>query len=278
MHPRIRLALAVLALVVVALAAAVLLGSGHRSGARTASAGLEGGQIDIPAANFSLVDQSGRRASLAEYRGQVVILTFMYSTCQNTCPVEAQQIRGALDDLGQSIPTLAVSVDPAQDTPINAQRFLFKESLTGRMRFLLGTRAQLAPIWKAYGIAPETGTNLKNSNHSAYVLLDRQARPAPRRLPRLRAHPRSPRPRHPVPPGRIVIGDGEQRERERSEREPSHPQAHRAKCRSAATPSKRTVFGAGTAVSAPLFWGAENAGTAPPTGTPRRRADNLPPR
>jgi protein SCO1 len=172
-HPRIRLALAsVLAIVVVGLAAAVVFGRAGGSGSSAASAsGLEGGQIDIPARNFSLVDQNGHRASLAEYRGQVVILTFMYSTCQNTCPVEAQQIRGALDDLGENVPTLAVSVDPAQDTPINAQRFLFKESLTGRMRFLLGTRAELAPIWKAYGIAPETGTNLKVSNHSAYVML-----------------------------------------------------------------------------------------------------------
>ncbi len=172
MHPRIRLALAsALAIIVVGLAAAVVFGRSGSSSAGAPSSGLEGGQIDIPARNFSLVDEDGHRASLDDYRGQVVILTFMYSTCQNTCPVEAQQIRGALDDLGESIPTLAVSVDPAQDTPINAQRFLFKESLTGRMRFLLGTRAELAPIWKAYGIAPETGTNIKNSNHSAYVML-----------------------------------------------------------------------------------------------------------
>jgi protein SCO1/2 len=173
-HPRLRLALgAVVALVVVTLAAVVIFGGGR--GTATASTSspttLEGGQIDIPARNFSLVDQDGHRATLAQYRGQVVILTFMYSTCQNTCPVEAQQIRGALDELGQSVPTLAVSVDPSQDTPINAQRFLFKESLSGRMRFLLGTRAQLAPIWHAYGIAPETATNIKDSNHSAYVML-----------------------------------------------------------------------------------------------------------
>jgi protein SCO1/2 len=162
--------MAVLTLVVVALAAVVLFGGGHTNNAE-ASSSLEGGLIDAPAHGFTLVDQDGHTASLAQYRGQVVILTFMYSTCQNTCPVEAQQIRGALDELGQNVPTLAVSVDPSQDTPINAQRFLFKESLTGRMRFLLGTRAQLAPIWKAYGIAPETGTNLKNSDHSAYVML-----------------------------------------------------------------------------------------------------------
>ena len=159
-----------LALLVATLAAVVLFASG-RTASAPASSGLQGGLIDIPAHNFSLVDQNGTRTSLSQYRGQVVILSFMYSTCQNTCPVEAQQIRGALDDVGQAIPTLAVSVDPSQDTPINAQRFLFKESLTVRMRFLLGTRAELAPIWKAFGIQPETGTNVKNSDHSAYVML-----------------------------------------------------------------------------------------------------------
>jgi protein SCO1 len=35
------------------------------------------------------------------------------------------------------------------------------------MRFLLGTRAQLAPIWRDYGIRPQ-GNGFE---HSAYVLL-----------------------------------------------------------------------------------------------------------
>ena len=41
------------------------------------------------------------------------------------------------------------------------------------MRFLLGTRAQLQPIWKAYGIQPQG----KKFDHSTYVLLiDRHGR------------------------------------------------------------------------------------------------------
>ena len=109
---------------------------------------------------------SGSRC--ADYRGQVVVLTFMYSTCQDTCPVTATTIRGALDDLGHDVPALAVSVDPAHDTPDTAEAFLVKRGLSaGRMRFLLGTRAQLQPIWKDYGIQPQG----KGFEHSAYVLL-----------------------------------------------------------------------------------------------------------
>jgi protein SCO1/2 len=98
----------------------------------------------------------------------------MYSSCQDTCPVTATQIRGALDDLGHDVPALAVSVDPANDTPASARTFLIRRSLTrDRMRFLLGTRAQLAPVWKAYGIQPQ-GNGFE---HSAYVLLiDRRGR------------------------------------------------------------------------------------------------------
>ena len=112
--------------------------------------------------------RTARRSRCAGYRGQVVVLTFMYSTCQDTCPVTATTIRGALDDLGHDVPALAVSVDPAHDTPDTAEAFLVKRGLSaGRMRFLLGTRAQLAPVWHAYGIQPQ-GNGFE---HSAYVLL-----------------------------------------------------------------------------------------------------------
>ena len=145
------------------------------SAPRRASGGFEGGlrPPGIPPARFALRDQDGRTVRLADFRGRPVILTFMYSTCRDTCPLTAQQIRIALNDLGHDVPALAISVDPANDTPLNARRFLAKQGLTGRMRFLLGSRGQLAPVWKAYGIRPQG----KAFDHSAYVVLvDRRGR------------------------------------------------------------------------------------------------------
>jgi protein SCO1/2 len=127
----------------------------------------------IPPQDFALTDQDGERVTLADHRGEVVVLTFLYSTCEDTCPLTAQQIRGALDQLGHDVPTLAVSVDPANDTARRAQRFLLDQKLTRRMRFLLGSREELEPIWKAYGIQPQG----EGFEHSAYVLLiDRRGR------------------------------------------------------------------------------------------------------
>ena len=178
MHPRLRWVLTGLIVCCAAAIAGVLLADrGNDGGAAAKTAGEFEGALrppGVPPKDFTLRDQDGKAASLATYRGRVVVLTFMYSTCQDTCPLQADQIRGALDDLGgDAPPALTVSVDPSGDTPDRAKSFLLKHALTGRMRFLLGSRAELAPIWKAYGIQPQGA----EFDHSAYVLLiDKEGR------------------------------------------------------------------------------------------------------
>lgn len=128
----------------------------------------------IPPQDFRLRDEEGRPVTLAGLRGEVIVLTFLYTTCEDTCPTAVAQIRGALDGLGHDVPSLAISVDPENDTPDSARRFLLKHRVpNGRVRFLLGDRATLEPVWKAYGIAPQKD----EFDHSAYVLLiDRRGR------------------------------------------------------------------------------------------------------
>ena len=130
--------------------------------------------------DFALRDQDGTVQTLRRYRGRIVILTFLYSTCQDTCPVAASTIRAALDDLPRDVPVLAVSVDPRNDTPQSAKRFLLRRSVNGRMQFLLGTQAQLAPVWKAYGIKPQLpgspSTDPRYEHSARILLLDRTGR------------------------------------------------------------------------------------------------------
>jgi protein SCO1 len=191
MTARLRLGLLVLAACAAATVVVVRLASG-RSGDGAPVNGFAGAlrPPGIPTQDFSLNDQDGRRATLSQYRGRVVVMTFMYSTCRDTCPLQADQIRGALDDLGRDAPVLAISVDPGHDTGRSARAFLAKARMTGRMRFLLGSRAQLSPVWRHYGIRPQ-GSRLE---HSAYtVLLDRAGRqrvgfPAGRLTPEDLAH------------------------------------------------------------------------------------------
>ena len=125
----------------------------------------------VHAPEFTLTDQNGKRVSMAEYRGKPVVVTYLYTHCKETCPIQAQMIRGALDDLGHDIPALAISVDPFRDTRASAKAFNRKAKMTGRLRWVLGTRRQLQPLYRGFAIQPQ----LRDSEHQAYItLVDRK--------------------------------------------------------------------------------------------------------
>jgi protein SCO1/2 len=121
--------------------------------------------LAVPA--FSLADQDGKTVTAASLRGKPTVYALIYSTCQDTCPAQVQTIRQALDHTQADVNVVGVSVDPANDTPKLAKTFLLKQTMTGRMRFLLGTRAQLEPVWKAFGIRPQSNA----LEHSAHVVV-----------------------------------------------------------------------------------------------------------
>jgi protein SCO1 len=119
------------------------------------------------APDFNLRTQEGERISMRSLRGQPVIVTFLYTHCEDTCPITAQTVRGALDELGHDVPALAIAVDPPNDTPASARKFLAAQRVTGRIDFVLGSRAQLRPLWKGFAILPQSVTQ----EHNARVTL-----------------------------------------------------------------------------------------------------------
>lgn len=172
MNARVRLALFVTGLLALAAIAGVLL---FAVAERTVPASTSfAGAVrppGIPPTDFGVRDEQGRMLRLADLRGRPVVVTFLYTTCRDTCPLTAQQIRVALDDLGYDVPVVAVSVDPANDTPRRARAFAVKQGMQGRMRWALGDAGALQRIWNAYGIQPQS----TDAEHTAStVLLDKR--------------------------------------------------------------------------------------------------------
>jgi protein SCO1/2 len=123
----------------------------------------------VRAPDFALRDQDGRLVTAAGLRGRPVVVTFLYTHCRDTCPITAQQVKGALDDLRRPVPAIAISVDPPNDTRRSARAFLAKVGIGGRMRFLLGSRRLLAPVWRGFAIRPQEA----HQEHQArLVILD----------------------------------------------------------------------------------------------------------
>lgn len=124
---------------------------------------------------FALRDQYGRVVRSAALRGHTVALLFMDSLCREVCPLEGRAMAAAIRAVPREMqPKLVVvSVDPAGDTPRTVARAAQKWGLPRGFVWLLGTRPQLARVWRAYDITVEPSSG--DVVHSTAVyLLDRR--------------------------------------------------------------------------------------------------------
>jgi protein SCO1/2 len=123
---------------------------------------------------FGLRDQHGRPVTLASLRGRTVALTFLDSLCEEACPIEGRMLGAAVRQTGGAArPQLvAVSVDPAGDTPSTVAHAIRKWRLPADTIWLLGSHARLKPVWDAYQITvdPVSGDIVHST---AVYLIDR---------------------------------------------------------------------------------------------------------
>jgi protein SCO1/2 len=135
-------------------------------------AGTELGSTDAP--DFTLTDGvSGRAVTLSAHREQVVALTFLYTTCPDVCPLTATRFRASQMELqgdASRVTFIAVSVDPDGDTPKAVQDFSSAHGLAANWYYLVGGRAQLAPVWAAYGIGVQAGSSTVTHNDAVYLI------------------------------------------------------------------------------------------------------------
>jgi protein SCO1/2 len=166
-----RIAVALLLVGVAALGAIVLAATSGGDESEPVAPDNEFAGASMPqglfAPDFELRNQEGERVSMRSLRGRPVVVTFLYTHCVDSCPIQAQTVRGALDELGHDVPALAIAVDPRNDTPQSARKFLAEQRATGRLDFVLGSRAQLRPVWDGFGVRAQSITQ----EHDARITL-----------------------------------------------------------------------------------------------------------
>jgi len=80
--------------------------------------------IDITGAEYAqgldLADPDGKRRTLAEFKGKVVVVFFGFTHCPDVCPttlVELAAVKKQLGADGERVQGVFVTVDPERDTP-----------------------------------------------------------------------------------------------------------------------------------------------------------------
>jgi len=100
-------------------------------------------------------------------KDKTVLINFMYTACQDACPlttatlVQVQHALGAR--VGRDIFLYSISVDPEHDTPEALRQYAQRFEVQPGWLFLTGTQAIIAQIRASFGDTPSLAA--RQSNH-----------------------------------------------------------------------------------------------------------------
>jgi cytochrome oxidase Cu insertion factor (SCO1/SenC/PrrC family) len=127
------------------------------------------GQAVAP--TFTLRNQSGHRWRLSSHKGQVIVLAFYNSICNDICPVLGAEIRLAAGELGVNagkIDFVIVNTDPKATKISKRSRALSVPGLvdTPSVTLLSGPTETLNRVWSAYGVRVTVGAKRGEVSHN----------------------------------------------------------------------------------------------------------------
>jgi protein SCO1/2 len=117
-----------------------------------------------PAPDFALTSQDGAPVKLADYRGKVVAVTFIFTLCADTCPVLTPMMSFVQDqlgsDFGEKIRFVSITIDPERDTPEVLKDYAqaFGANLKG-WAFLTGAPETIREVTRRYGVFAAKNAN-----------------------------------------------------------------------------------------------------------------------
>lgn len=184
-HRPALLPLAGSALMLVAVIAVSLLGVGRTNAVATpAELPFPADRLRsaLPVPPFELTNQDGATIRLADFRGKVVLMTAVYSTCVKTCPMMLNKIRAVLADLPavdrEQLAVIAFSLSPETDTrELRAATTRIYGMTSPQFHFVNGVPEQVNAVLDQLTVArqkSEANGEIMHSN--LFFLIDREGR------------------------------------------------------------------------------------------------------
>jgi protein SCO1/2 len=169
--------LVVASLLAALLAVAAIGCGGSDSTSTTAKPSFDGAvaRKPSPPPPLPLRNYDGTALDTAALHGKATLVLFIYTHCPDICPLMVSHLHAAQDELGpkaKEMQIIAVSVDPKGDTPKTVKAFLKVHQMTGRMKYLIGSRPQLERVWQDWNIVSHSDPKSKNPDlveHSAEI-------------------------------------------------------------------------------------------------------------
>ncbi len=129
--------------------------------------------------NFTLIDQDDKRFRFADARGKLVLITFIFTTCPDVCPLLTAKFAAIQRELAakkrNDYLLLSITTDPQTDTStvLKAYAAHYKPDLRHWL-FLTGSREQLAKVWKEFGVTVQSAGPGQIEHTALTTLIDRR--------------------------------------------------------------------------------------------------------
>lgn len=144
------------------------------------SAAYEGTEIGGAASDFQLVDQRGEPVRLSDFRGKVVVLSFLDSTCHDICPITAQHLKNTVQALqpgaAENVALFAVNVNVGASAVSDVAAATSHWNMDGipAWHFLTGSPEELESVWQAYSAGVQVRPDGEISHLPGVFVIDQQ--------------------------------------------------------------------------------------------------------
>jgi cytochrome oxidase Cu insertion factor (SCO1/SenC/PrrC family) len=136
-----------------------------------------------PAPDFTLLNTVNQPVHLSDLRGQVVLLSFIYTSCTSACPLLTSRMSALWARLkrdgtaARQVRFLSITVDPARDSAAALEGYAkrFKAD-PARWSFLREERQKLQPVLAAYDEWTRPQPNGEIDHPARLYLIDRRGR------------------------------------------------------------------------------------------------------
>jgi len=134
---------------------------------------------------FALVDQSGAAVTSDGLRGRVLVVSFVFTTCRDACPLITAQLarvqaRARAEKLDARVRFVSITLDPATDTPEALRRYAAAYGIDlASWHLLTGAPDDVTRVIRAFGLATVAGDRIAHG--SLVVLVDAEGRIAEKR-------------------------------------------------------------------------------------------------
>lgn len=113
--------------------------------------------VNVAVPDFTLKDQNGKPYRFASARGKLILVTFVFTTCPDVCPLltaHFASIQRVLEEKKiKDYQLLTITTDPEHDTAPVLKEYASRYKADFKSwSFLTGSRDELVKVWKEFGV------------------------------------------------------------------------------------------------------------------------------